>query len=66
MDKFYEDMLEEWSIDTSSISKEKQQELAVQCAILYYLQSIDGKLESMKQQEKDYWETWKKAKEKEL
>jgi len=65
MDDFYKKMLDEWSIDGSRYSDKKALELAIQCTQLHYLQSIEGILKSMKQQEKEYWEAWKKAKENE-
>lgn len=33
--------------------------------MLYYLNDISKTLHAMKEQEKEYWDTWKKAKENE-
>lgn len=57
--------IEEWGLNPSRYSFEKRIELGTQFIILKRLDEIAGLLRSMKQQEKDYWETWKKAKENE-
>ena len=77
-DNFFKKMLEEFSIPFDRVSKFKHEdiseytvyELGLMATVAHYekenhstLKKILKTLESMKQQEHDYWEAWKKAKD---
>jgi len=57
--------LEEWNLDPTGYSFEKRIELGTQLRILKRLDEIAELLRTMKKQEKEYWETWRRAKENE-
>lgn len=61
----FDKALEEWDLDPTNYSFVMRIELGTNLLILKKLDEITEILKSMKQQEKDYWETWKKAKENE-
>lgn len=63
--EYFDMEIEEWGLKPSNYSFEKRIELGTNFLILKRLDEIAGLLRSMKQQEKDYWETWKQAKSKE-
>ena len=63
--EYFDKELEEWGLNPSNYDFNLRITLGTNFLILKRLDEIAGLLRSMKQQEKDYWETWKQAKSKE-